>query len=184
MLPSRAAIVESSRRSMPAPGVSGSCRREASGRCSRATRRDVGGPQRSEVRPTDPGTIAVVDAAERGAGTGCAPRRLSRDAGRRRQSPAAASSVVSDRPSRPTAAASARRSARLAWSPRPTSLGAGMRDEAATIDRRAPTAFLAAVRARLPELRLLEDPADVEGYRRDWTPYLPAGHPAAVALRR
>ncbi len=46
----------------------------------------------------------------------------------------------------------------------------------------APTAFLAAVRARLPELRLLDDPADVEGYRRDWTPYVPAGHPAAVAL--
>jgi glycolate oxidase len=43
-------------------------------------------------------------------------------------------------------------------------------------------AFLDAVRARLPELRLLTDGADRETYRRDETAYLPAGLPGAVAL--
>jgi glycolate oxidase len=42
--------------------------------------------------------------------------------------------------------------------------------------------LVAAIRAALPDLRLLEDPTDTEGYRRDWTPYLPAGRPLAVAL--
>jgi glycolate oxidase len=43
-------------------------------------------------------------------------------------------------------------------------------------------AFLDAVRARLPDLRLLADEADRETYRRDETAYLPAGLPGAVAL--
>ncbi|CAN5569010.1 FAD-linked oxidase C-terminal domain-containing protein [soil metagenome] len=43
-------------------------------------------------------------------------------------------------------------------------------------------AFLGAVRARLPGLRLLTDALDRESYRRDETAYLPAGLPGAVAL--
>lgn len=43
-------------------------------------------------------------------------------------------------------------------------------------------AFLDAVRARVPGLRLLTDEADRETYRRDETAYLPAGLPGAVAL--
>jgi glycolate oxidase len=43
-------------------------------------------------------------------------------------------------------------------------------------------AFLDAVRARVPGLRLLTDSADRETYRRDETAYLPAGLPGAVAL--
>ena len=43
-------------------------------------------------------------------------------------------------------------------------------------------AFLAAIRARLPELHLLTDPIDREGYRRDETAYLATGLPCAVAL--
>ncbi len=43
-------------------------------------------------------------------------------------------------------------------------------------------AFLADVRAELPGVRLLTDPLDREGYRRDETAYLSAGLPAAVAL--
>ena len=46
----------------------------------------------------------------------------------------------------------------------------------------ARSAFLAAVRAALPDLRLLEDPVDREGYRNDETAYLKAGLPLAVAL--
>src|SRR6266576_466685 len=42
--------------------------------------------------------------------------------------------------------------------------------------------FLAAVRGALPELRLLEDPADRASYRTDETAYLVAGLPLAVAL--
>jgi glycolate oxidase len=42
--------------------------------------------------------------------------------------------------------------------------------------------FLGAIRAALPELRLLEDPADRESYRSDETAYLHAGLPLAVAL--
>jgi glycolate oxidase len=42
--------------------------------------------------------------------------------------------------------------------------------------------FLDAVRAALPELRLLTDAADRETYRRDETAYLPNGLPGAVAL--
>ena len=42
--------------------------------------------------------------------------------------------------------------------------------------------FLAAVRSALPELRLLEDESDREGYRNDETAYLNAGLPLAVAL--
>ena len=43
-------------------------------------------------------------------------------------------------------------------------------------------AFLGAVAARLPALRLLTDPLDRESYRRDETPYLRTGLPLAVAL--
>ncbi len=43
-------------------------------------------------------------------------------------------------------------------------------------------AFLDAVRARIPALRLLTDEADRETYRRDETAYLAAGLPGAVAL--
>ena len=43
-------------------------------------------------------------------------------------------------------------------------------------------AFLDAVRARLPDLRLLIDEADRETFRRDETAYLPAGLPGAVVL--
>ncbi len=39
-----------------------------------------------------------------------------------------------------------------------------------------------AIRARLPELRLLTDEVDREGHRNDETPYLRGGLPAAVAL--
>ncbi len=46
----------------------------------------------------------------------------------------------------------------------------------------APADLRVAIRAALPDLRLLDDPVDVEAYRRDWTPYVPAGLPAAVAL--
>src|SRR4029078_1430799 len=42
--------------------------------------------------------------------------------------------------------------------------------------------FLDAVRARIPDLRVLADAADRETYRRDETPYLPAGPPGAVSL--
>jgi glycolate oxidase len=43
-------------------------------------------------------------------------------------------------------------------------------------------AFIDAVRAQLPDLRLLTDPTDRESYRRDETAYLPTGLPGAVAL--
>jgi glycolate oxidase len=46
----------------------------------------------------------------------------------------------------------------------------------------ATDAFLAAIGERLPALRLLTDEADRESYRRDETPYIPAGLPGAVAL--
>src|SRR6187402_2683329 len=46
----------------------------------------------------------------------------------------------------------------------------------------ARSAFLAAIRAELPDLRLLHDPADRESYRTDETAYLKAGLPLAVAL--
>ena len=46
----------------------------------------------------------------------------------------------------------------------------------------ARSAFLAAVRAALPDLKLLDDPADRESYRNDETSYLRAGLPLAVAL--
>src|SRR6187551_1093203 len=42
--------------------------------------------------------------------------------------------------------------------------------------------LLRAIASRLPALRLLEDPADREAYRRDETAYLAAGLPLAVAL--
>ena len=42
--------------------------------------------------------------------------------------------------------------------------------------------LLRAIGSRLPGLRLLDDPADREAYRRDETAYLPAGLPLAVAL--
>ncbi|TMC63800.1 MAG: FAD-binding oxidoreductase, partial [Chloroflexi bacterium] len=44
------------------------------------------------------------------------------------------------------------------------------------------SAFLEAVRASLPDLRLLTDPVDRESYRRDETAYLSTGLPLAVAL--
>jgi len=43
-------------------------------------------------------------------------------------------------------------------------------------------AFIEAIRARLPDLRLLTDVADRESYRADETAYLPTGLPGAVAL--
>ena len=46
----------------------------------------------------------------------------------------------------------------------------------------ARSAFLAAVRAALPDLKLLDDAADRESYRNDETSYLKAGLPLAVAL--
>lgn len=42
--------------------------------------------------------------------------------------------------------------------------------------------LLRAIKARLPDLRLLTDGVDRESYRRDETAYLPAGLPLAVAL--
>src|SRR5687768_277601 len=42
--------------------------------------------------------------------------------------------------------------------------------------------FLEAIRATLPELRLLEGESDRESYRNDETAYLKAGLPLAVAL--
>src|SRR6476469_4278586 len=42
--------------------------------------------------------------------------------------------------------------------------------------------LLHAIASRLPALRLLDDPADREAYRRDETAYLAAGLPLAVAL--
>ncbi|HSL34922.1 MAG TPA: FAD-linked oxidase C-terminal domain-containing protein [Candidatus Limnocylindrales bacterium] len=42
--------------------------------------------------------------------------------------------------------------------------------------------FLDAIRAALPDLKLLDDPADRESYRVDETAYLQAGLPLAVAL--
>ena len=46
----------------------------------------------------------------------------------------------------------------------------------------APEAFLDAVRAELPDLRLLEDAIDREAYRNDETAYLQTDLPLAVAL--
>ena len=43
-------------------------------------------------------------------------------------------------------------------------------------------AFLSAVRARVPGLRVLTDEPDREAYRRDETPFIEAGLPGAVAL--
>jgi glycolate oxidase len=42
--------------------------------------------------------------------------------------------------------------------------------------------FLDALRSRLPDLRVLDDPVDLESHRRDETPYLAAGMPIGVAL--
>ncbi len=53
---------------------------------------------------------------------------------------------------------------------------------AAVPSKAVQAAFLDAVRADLPDLRLLTDPADRESYRRDETAYLAAGLPLAVAL--
>ena len=47
---------------------------------------------------------------------------------------------------------------------------------------KAQARFLDAIRAALPDLRLLEDPTDRESYRTDETAYLRAGLPLAVAL--
>ncbi len=44
------------------------------------------------------------------------------------------------------------------------------------------TPFLAAIEARLPDLRLLTDPVDLDSYRRDETAYLNPPPPLAVAL--
>ena len=42
--------------------------------------------------------------------------------------------------------------------------------------------FIDAIRARVPGIRLLTDETDRESYRHDETPYIPAGLPGAVAL--
>ena len=42
--------------------------------------------------------------------------------------------------------------------------------------------FIDALRARVPDVRLLTDETDRESYRHDETPYIPAGLPGAVAL--
>ena len=42
--------------------------------------------------------------------------------------------------------------------------------------------LLDALRTRLPDVHLLDEPADVEAYRRDETPYLAAGMPVGVAF--
>lgn len=52
----------------------------------------------------------------------------------------------------------------------------------AAIDPAAGGRLLAAIRAELPGLRLLDDPVDRETYRNDETAYLHAGLPLAVAL--
>jgi glycolate oxidase len=46
----------------------------------------------------------------------------------------------------------------------------------------AGSAFLEAIRSRLPSLRLLTEADETEAYRFDRTPYVPAGRPLAVAL--
>jgi glycolate oxidase len=50
------------------------------------------------------------------------------------------------------------------------------------MDTTSGAAFLAAAATRLPNLRLLTDPLDLEGYRRDETAYLEPPPPLAVAL--
>ena len=50
------------------------------------------------------------------------------------------------------------------------------------MDTTTGTAFLEAVAARLPNLRVLTDPLDLDGYRRDETAYLEPPPPLAVAL--
>jgi len=52
----------------------------------------------------------------------------------------------------------------------------------ATPDPAAGERLLTAIRATLPNIRLLDDPADRESYRYDETAYLTAGLPLAVAL--
>jgi glycolate oxidase len=54
--------------------------------------------------------------------------------------------------------------------------------DAAVPSAAARVALVSAIRARLPELRLLTDEVDREAYRADETAYLRAGLPAAVAL--
>jgi glycolate oxidase len=44
------------------------------------------------------------------------------------------------------------------------------------------TGLLEAIAERLPSLRLLVEPPDVESYRFDYMPYVPAGRPLAVAV--
>ncbi|HUQ78896.1 MAG TPA: FAD-linked oxidase C-terminal domain-containing protein [Patescibacteria group bacterium] len=55
-------------------------------------------------------------------------------------------------------------------------------DPLATSDPAVGERLLAAIRAELPALRLLDDPTDREVYRNDETAYLQAGLPLAVAL--
>jgi len=50
------------------------------------------------------------------------------------------------------------------------------------MDTMTGTAFLDEVAARLPSLRVLTDPVDLDGYRRDETAYLEPPLPLAVAL--
>src|SRR6476659_5032870 len=52
----------------------------------------------------------------------------------------------------------------------------------ASPDPAAGARLLAAIRSTLPDVRLLDDPLDREGYRNDETAYLSAGLPLAVAL--
>jgi glycolate oxidase len=50
------------------------------------------------------------------------------------------------------------------------------------VDSSTDAAFLEAIRTGLPNLRLLTDPVDLDGYRRDETAYLEPPPPLAVAL--
>ncbi len=55
-------------------------------------------------------------------------------------------------------------------------------DPAAAVSAEAGAALVAAIRAALPNLRLLTEPGDREAYRNDETAYLNGGLPLAVAL--
>src|SRR5438552_7835082 len=89
----------------------------------------------------------------------------------------------SSRPGRPGGRSSRRHSGRCPRRSPPTA-GSG-HSPRPTMSIASPAdvgAFLDAVGAELPDVRLLTDPGDREAYRLDETAYLTAGLPAAVAL--